>query len=209
MTWFTLGISLISLTTFHDRLSNGVANFTGDYAHVLEIDRKSPRFWNKCINEFLERADMKIAGASGTTYADHKPLYMKPGVWSKLAQYWVSGEFNKKSAAGKKARQAVKVPHTSGARSFDRRRRDYMEAHHGKLDELAVYRECHTLKDEERKGEWITEDAQKIIGKAPSAENDGSDDGLGNGESTDSDDDRDMSALSYDVVSQGGPVIRG
>ncbi|KAK1374324.1 hypothetical protein POM88_030517 [Heracleum sosnowskyi] len=360
---------------------------------ALEIDRKSPLFWNKCINEFLryytfdqrfateaearasilahmrdnlrrtladdrERADMKIAGASGTTYADHRPLFMKPGVWSKLAQYYVSEEFKKKSAAGKKARQAVKVPHTSGARSFDRRRRDYMEAHHGKLDELAVYKECHTLKDEERKGEWITEDAQKIIeryisiclkkgldatkthiqcwieavggvrknmiighpqlrvsdiyesdgrpprprkgegssgrsalarlqddmfmrvvdetltlvranpeeymltpeqirvlardvvegdsslpadhpitretrhaiiqvavdvlnniyktdgpgaakGKAPAAENDGSDDGLGNGESTDSDDDRDMSAPSYDVVSQGGPVIRG
>ncbi|KAK1402910.1 hypothetical protein POM88_002515 [Heracleum sosnowskyi] len=165
---------------------------------ALEIGRKSPRFWNKCINEFLryytfdqrfsteaearasilahmrdnlhrtladdrERADMKIAGASGNTYADHRPLYMKPGVWSKLAQYWVSEEFKKKSAAGKKARQAVKLPHTSGARSFDRRRRDYMEAHYGKLDELAVYKECHTLKDEERKGEWITEDAQKII----------------------------------------------
>ncbi|KAK1383897.1 hypothetical protein POM88_021632 [Heracleum sosnowskyi] len=139
---------------------------------ALEIDRKSPRFWNKCINEFLryytfdprfateaearasifahmrdnlrhtladdrERADVKIAGASGTTYADHRPLYMKPD--------------------------------------------DYMEAHDGKLDELVVYKECHTLKDEERKGEWITEDAQKIIGKAPAAENDDFDDGLGNG----------------------------
>ncbi|KAK1367792.1 hypothetical protein POM88_033884 [Heracleum sosnowskyi] len=166
---------------------------------ALEIDRNSPGFWNKCINEFLryytydprfateaearasilahmrdnlrrtlsddrERVDAKIAGASGTTYADHMPLYMKPSVWSRLAQYWVSEEFKKKSAAGKKARQAVKVPHTSGARSFDRRRRrDYMEAHDGKLDELAVYKECHTLKEEEMKGEWITEDAQKII----------------------------------------------
>ncbi|KAK1369478.1 hypothetical protein POM88_035570 [Heracleum sosnowskyi] len=125
---------------------------------ALEIDRNSPGFWNKCINEFLryytydprfsteaearasilahmrdnlrrtlsddrERADAKIAGASGTTYADHMPLYMKPSVWSRLAQYWVSEEFTKKSAAGKKARQAVKVPHTSGARSFNRRRR--------------------------------------------------------------------------------------
>ncbi|KAK1382544.1 hypothetical protein POM88_020279 [Heracleum sosnowskyi] len=82
---------------------------------ALEIDRNSPGFWNKCINEFLryytydprfateaeamasilahmrdnlrstlsddrERADVKIAGASGTTYADHRPLYMKPSV---------------------------------------------------------------------------------------------------------------------------------
>ncbi|KAK1398056.1 hypothetical protein POM88_007919 [Heracleum sosnowskyi] len=140
---------------------------------ALEIDRKYPGFWIKCINEFLRyytydpRFDTKaeIAGASGTTYADHRPLFMKPGVWSRLAQYWVIEEFKKKSAAGKKARQAVKVPHTSSARSFDRRRRDYMEARDGKLDELAVYKECHTLKDEERKGEWITEDAHKIIWK--------------------------------------------
>ncbi|KAK1375487.1 hypothetical protein POM88_031680 [Heracleum sosnowskyi] len=165
---------------------------------ALEIDRKSPGFWDKCINEFLryytydprfatkaearasirahmrdnlhrtlsddkERADLKIEGASGTTYANHRPIYMKPGVWSRLAENWVSEKFKKKSAAGKKARQAVKVPHTSGARSFDRRRRDYMKAHNGKLDDLSVYKECHTLKDEKMKGEWITDDAKMII----------------------------------------------
>ncbi|KAK1393769.1 hypothetical protein POM88_012825 [Heracleum sosnowskyi] len=170
---------------------------------ALEIDRKSPGFWNKCINEFLryytydprfgtedearasirahtrdnlrrtlsddkERADWKIAGTSGTTYADHRPLYMKPGVWSRLAEYWVSEEFKKKSAAGKKAREAVKAPHTSGARSFDRRRR----------------------------------------GKAPTDADD-LDDGGGNGDTTESDSDRDMSAPPYDIVSRGGPVIRG
>lgn len=70
-----------------------------------------------------ERAEAKMATAKGTTYADHRPGYMKPGVWSRLAEYWVSEEFKKKSEAGKKAREAVKVPHTSGARSFDRRRR--------------------------------------------------------------------------------------
>lgn len=69
------------------------------------------------------RAEAKMSTATGTTYADHRPGYMKPGVWSRLAEYWVSEEFKKKSAAGKKAREAVKVPHTSGARSFDRRRR--------------------------------------------------------------------------------------
>ncbi|KAK1375969.1 hypothetical protein POM88_015090 [Heracleum sosnowskyi] len=231
---------------------------------ALEIDRKSPEFWKKCINEFLryytydprvatedearasirahmrdnlrrtlsddrERADIKIADAKGTTYADHRPLYMKPGVWSRLAEYWVSDEFKKKSIAGKKAREAVKAPHTSGARSFDRRRRDYIEAHNGKLDELAVYKECHTLKDEERKGEWITEEAKLIIeryisicekkgldptkthiqawieaGKAPAADDDDANDD----ESTESDDDHDMSA-PYEVVSRGGPVIKG
>ncbi|XP_074364891.1 uncharacterized protein LOC141705927 [Apium graveolens] len=162
-----------------------------------EIDRKSPGFWNKCINEFLryytwdsrfatedearasilvhmrdnmrrtladnrERADDKIAEVGGT-YADHRPQYMKPGVWSRLAEYWVSEEFKKKSAAGKKARAAVKVPHTSGARSFDRHRRDYVESHHGNLDHILVYKDCHTLKDKERKGDWITEDTKDII----------------------------------------------
>ncbi|KAK1378673.1 hypothetical protein POM88_025417 [Heracleum sosnowskyi] len=210
---------------------------------ALEIDRKSPEFWNKCINEFLryytydprvatedearasirahmrdnvrrtlsddrERADIKIADAKGTTYADHMPLYMKPGVWSRLAEYWVSDEFKKKSITGKKAREAVKAPHTSGARSFDRRRRDYIEVHNGKLDELAVYKDCHTLKDEERKGEWITEEAKLIIGKAPAAEDDDPDDDANDDESTESDNDHGMSA-PYEVVSRGGPVIKG
>ncbi|KAK1377828.1 hypothetical protein POM88_024572 [Heracleum sosnowskyi] len=142
--------------TFDQRFATEAEARASILAHMRDNLRRT-------LADDRERADVKIAGASGTTYPDHRPLYMKPGVWSKLAQYWVSEEFKKKSVAGKKARQAVKVPHTSGARSFDRRRRDYMEAHHGKLDELAVYKECHTLKDEERKGEWITEDAQKII----------------------------------------------
>ncbi|XP_074348415.1 uncharacterized protein LOC141687146 [Apium graveolens] len=164
---------------------------------IKEIDRKSPGFWNKCIDEFLryytwdprfstedearasilvhmrdnmrrtlvddrERADDKIAEVGGT-YADHRPQYMKPGVWSRLAEYWVSEEFKKKSDAGKKAQAVVKVPHTSGARSFDHRRRDYMESHNGNLDHLVVYKDCHTLKDKERKGDWITEDAKNII----------------------------------------------
>ncbi|KAL8101236.1 hypothetical protein AgCh_033202 [Apium graveolens] len=34
-----------------------------------------------------ERADDKIAEVGGT-YADHRPPYMKPGVWSRLAEYW-------------------------------------------------------------------------------------------------------------------------
>ncbi|KAK1403465.1 hypothetical protein POM88_003070 [Heracleum sosnowskyi] len=126
------------------------------HAHMRDNLRRT-------LSDDKERADLKIAGTSRTTYADHRPLYMKPGVWFRLASYWVSEEFKKKSAAGKKAREAVKAPHTSGARSFDRRRRDYMEAHGGKLDELVVYKKCHTLKDEERKGEWITEEAKLII----------------------------------------------
>ena len=68
------------------------------------------------------RADTAIKEKGGT-YKDHRPKYVKPGVWSRLCEYWVSEGFKKKSEAGKAARAAVKMPHTSGARSFDRRRR--------------------------------------------------------------------------------------
>ncbi|KAK1377537.1 hypothetical protein POM88_024281 [Heracleum sosnowskyi] len=57
----------------------------------------------RTLSDEKERADLKIAGTSGTTYADHRPLFIKPDVWSRLAEYWVSEEFKKKSAAGKKA----------------------------------------------------------------------------------------------------------
>ena len=38
-----------------------------------------------------------------------------------------------------------------------------MKKHDGKLDKTIVYKECHTYKDKERKGEWITKAAKKII----------------------------------------------
>ncbi|KAK1380600.1 hypothetical protein POM88_027344 [Heracleum sosnowskyi] len=100
---------------------------------VKEIDRKSPKFWDDCIDEFLQyytwdpkfatedearasilvvlhdklhcaladdkkRADKQIK--AGGTYLQHMPLYMKPGVWSRTAEYWNSEGFKKKSAAG-------------------------------------------------------------------------------------------------------------
>ncbi|KAL8133462.1 hypothetical protein AgCh_008788 [Apium graveolens] len=46
------------------------------------------------------------------------------------------------------------------------------------------------------------------IWKAPANEDD-SDDGESNDESTESDEDRDMSRSFYDHVPRGGPVIRG
>ena len=67
-----------------------------------------------------ERADEWIS-THGGTYANYRPPYVKPGVWSRLCEYWVSDEFKKRSDAGKAARKKVKAPHTSGARSFDRR----------------------------------------------------------------------------------------
>ncbi|KAK1380770.1 hypothetical protein POM88_027514 [Heracleum sosnowskyi] len=100
---------------------------------VKEIDRKSPKFWDDCIDEFLQyytwdpkfatedearasilvvlrdklrcaladdkkRADKQIK--VGGTYLQHMPLYMKPGVWSRIAEYWNSEGFKKKFAAG-------------------------------------------------------------------------------------------------------------
>ncbi|KAL8104048.1 hypothetical protein AgCh_028326 [Apium graveolens] len=77
-----------------------------------------------------------------------------------------------------KARSAVKVPHTSGARSFDRLRRDYAEQHGGNRDD----------------------------GKAPTDDDD--DDSEGSERTESDDDERDMS-MPYNVVSRGGPIIRG
>ncbi|KAK1362088.1 hypothetical protein POM88_046562 [Heracleum sosnowskyi] len=162
---------------------------------VKEIDRKSPKFWDDCIDEFLQcytwdpkfatedearasilvvlrdklrraladdkkSADKQIK--AGGTYLQHRPLYMKPGVWSRIAEYWNNEGFKKKSAAGQNAQKAVKLPHTSGARSFDRRRRDYVQKH-GKPNTLVVYKDCHTLKNKDKLGQWITEAAKDII----------------------------------------------
>ncbi|KAK1365155.1 hypothetical protein POM88_040716 [Heracleum sosnowskyi] len=146
---------------------------------VKDVDRKSPKFWDDYIDEFLNYytwdlkyatkdearasilavlrdrlrralADDKKRAAKQIkargTYLQHMPLYMKPGVWSRIAEYWNSGGFKKKPAAGQKARKAIKLPHTSGARSFDRRRR------HGKPNTLVVYKDCHTLKNKDKLG---------------------------------------------------------
>lgn len=88
-------------------------------ASILVVIRDKLR---RALADDKKRAD-ETKGKKGGTYAQHRPLYMKPGVWSRIAEYWNSDEFKKKSIAGKKARKAVEVPHTSGARSFDRRRR--------------------------------------------------------------------------------------
>lgn len=127
-------------------------------ASILAVLRDKLR---RALADDKKRADIQKKKAGGT-YIEHRPLYMKPGVWSRIAKYWESDEFQKKSIAGKKARESVKLPHTSGARSFDRRHRDYVEKH-GKLNTVVVYKDCHTLKDPDRQGQWITEVAKDII----------------------------------------------
>lgn len=74
------------------------------------------------ISDDKDRTDQIICEVGGT-YKDHRPLYMKPDVWSRLSEYWMSDTFKRRSEASKAARAKVKVPHTSGARSFDSRRR--------------------------------------------------------------------------------------
>ncbi|KAL1822408.1 hypothetical protein ACET3Z_009186 [Daucus carota] len=38
-----------------------------------------------------------------------------------------------------------------------------MKKHDGKLDKTEVYKDCHTYKNKEKKGEWITKEAKNII----------------------------------------------
>ncbi|KAK1386102.1 hypothetical protein POM88_023837 [Heracleum sosnowskyi] len=126
-------------------------------ASILAVLRDRLR---RALVDDKKRADKQIK--AGGTYLQHMPLYMKPGVWSRIAEYWNSEGFKKKSAAGQKTRKAVKLPHTSRARSFDRRRRDYVQKH-GKPNTLVVYKDCHTLKNKDKLGQWITEAAKDII----------------------------------------------
>ncbi|KAK1389182.1 hypothetical protein POM88_017360 [Heracleum sosnowskyi] len=106
---------------------------------------------------------IEIIKKNGGTYADHRPSYINPDVWDTLCKYWDSEIFRKRSATGKGARKKVEVPHTSGATSFETRRRDYREKNDGNLDYTIVYKDCHTLKDEKRKGKWISKKAKRIM----------------------------------------------
>ncbi|KAK1354578.1 hypothetical protein POM88_047834 [Heracleum sosnowskyi] len=115
---------------------------------------------------------IEIVKTNGGTYADHRPSHINPDVWDTLCKYWDSEIFRKRSAAGKAARKKVEVPHTSGATSFETRRRDYRGKNGGNLDYTIVYKDCHTLKDEKRKGKWISKKAKRIMGKAPMDEDD-------------------------------------
>lgn len=38
-----------------------------------------------------------------------------------------------------------------------------MEQHDGNLDGVMVYKDCHTLKNKDKKGQWITKAAEDII----------------------------------------------
>ncbi|KAK1362496.1 hypothetical protein POM88_046970 [Heracleum sosnowskyi] len=115
---------------------------------------------------------IEIIKTKGGTYAYHRPSYINPDVWDTLCKYWDSEIFRKRYATGKAARKKVEVPHTSGATSFKTRRRDYREKNGENLDYTIVYKECHTLKDEKRKGKWISKKAKRIMGKAPMDEDD-------------------------------------
>ncbi|KAK1403718.1 hypothetical protein POM88_003323 [Heracleum sosnowskyi] len=106
---------------------------------------------------------IEIIKTKGRTYADHRPSYINPDVWDTLCKYWDSEIFRKRSATGKAARKKVEVPHTSGATSFETRRQDYREKNGGDLDYTIVYKDCHTLKDEKRKGKWISKKAKRIM----------------------------------------------
>lgn len=66
---------------------------------------------------------LKIIQTKGGTFEDYRPSYINPDVWGTLCKYWNSEKFEARSAAGKAAREKVEVPHTSGATSFETRRR--------------------------------------------------------------------------------------
>ncbi|KAK1372819.1 hypothetical protein POM88_029012 [Heracleum sosnowskyi] len=63
----------------------------------------------------------KISVKNGGSFLDHRPRYYSEAVWKPICDHWDSPAFQKKSDAAKEAREHRKIPHTSGAISFQRR----------------------------------------------------------------------------------------
>lgn len=78
------------------------------------------RNFKHLLNPERNRADAKVKsakdkGRTNVTRLDSKPHYFSLRIWEKLDKYWKSEVFEKRSAAGKKARGNVEVTARTGA----------------------------------------------------------------------------------------------
>ena len=85
--------------------------------------------FRKIMNKEKSRA-VKSMKNKGGNYEDYKPFYFDEEIWNKFCVWWRSEQFGKRSVAGRGARGRVKVPHTSGARTFEGRRRVSPNTYH-------------------------------------------------------------------------------
>ncbi|KAK1401194.1 hypothetical protein POM88_000799 [Heracleum sosnowskyi] len=74
------------------------------------------------INCEKTRADKKIREHGGR-YEDYRPTYLREGVWRNFCSWWKTEQFRKRSVSARGCRGKVKIPHTSGSYSYERRRR--------------------------------------------------------------------------------------
>ena len=84
-----------------------ICNSGGGKDFCTQIRNHMRNNLRRTLSDDKRRADKTIADHGGT-YQDYRPKYVKPGVWSRLCEYWCSDAFKKKSIAGKAARKKLK-----------------------------------------------------------------------------------------------------
>lgn len=105
----------------------------------------------------------KIIEKKGGSFIDHRPPYLTEAVWKPFCDHWESPTFQKKSDAAKEAREHQKIPHTSGAISFQRRAWDIRDKT-GEVPTLyELFIRLHT-KDKDNK-EFTSEVVRIIVEK--------------------------------------------
>ncbi|XP_074381238.1 uncharacterized protein LOC141723342 isoform X1 [Apium graveolens] len=113
----------------------------------------------KIINCEKTRADKKIREHGGT-YENYRPAYLREGVWKKFCEWWRTDQFRKRSVAARGCRGKVRIPHTSGSHSFERRRRDYVVKNKKEPSVLEHFKELHSLREN---GALISPEAKNIM----------------------------------------------
>ncbi|KAK1354430.1 hypothetical protein POM88_047686 [Heracleum sosnowskyi] len=103
---------------------------------------------------------LKIIKEKGGSSLQHRPRYYSEVVWKPICEHWESPKFEKKSDAAKEAREHQKIPHTSGAISFQRRAWDIRDKTGIEPKLYDIFLRWHT-KDKENKE--FTSQAVRII----------------------------------------------
>ncbi|KAK1361446.1 hypothetical protein POM88_045920 [Heracleum sosnowskyi] len=106
------------------------------------------------------RRIQKIINEKGGSFIDHRPPYLTEAVWKPICDHWESPTFQKKSDAAKEAREHQKIPHTSGAISFQRRAWDIKDKTGKEPTLYDLFIRLHT-KDKDNKE--FTSEAVRII----------------------------------------------
>lgn len=115
----------------------------------------------RIIYQEKKRSD-KLVRKQGGTYEDHRPSYFSEEIWHRFCEWWRSEQFSRRSTAARAARGRVKTPHTSGALSFERRKRDFVKKNNKEPEPIELFKDTHTLRTR-NPGVVISGEAQAIM----------------------------------------------